>query len=221
MKKGNIGIIIGIIILIAIGSLGYVFRDTILQVISTIGGSKECVYVEMVSELNGDTTGLVSRFGGVIETQDIYKVKYDTSRTIGEIQVKVGDVVEVGQILFTYETREIQLEIDQKKLEIESLENEMAGIQQQIQIYTEQMQNLSVDEQFEIQAEIQNLNNSISQLQYDIGCIELEINNISKDLEDATVKSEVSGTVKQIKDDLEEFSDSDYFITILQGKNIV
>lgn len=218
MKKDKIRIIVGVIVIFILASLGYVYRDSILQVISSIGGSKESVYVEKVSELNGDSTGLNSRFGGIIETEDVHKVKVDSSKIISQIHVKVGDEVEEGQDLFTYDTRELQLEIDQKKLEIESMTNEMLGYQQQIQVFTQQMQTLPVEEQFEFQAEIQNLNNTISQLQYDIGCIELEINNLSKDLDAATVKSEVNGTVKEINENMDDFSDSSALITILQGR---
>jgi len=218
MKNSKLKIIIGIVVFAILGSLTFVYRDSIFEFISSIGGSKESVYVEQVSLLNGKTNGLTSRFGGIIETQDIYKVKADSSKTIEEVHVKVGDVVEVGQPLFTYNMRDLQLEIDQKKLEIESLSNEIAVNQQQIDVYTQQMESLSPDEQFEFQAEIQNLNNEISQVQYDIGCVELEVETLEKDMESAIVKSEVSGTIKAINEDLDDFSEDSAFITILQGK---
>lgn len=218
MKKGKIKITIGVVAVIILGVIGFLCKDSILQLISSIGGSKESVYVEKVSELNGDTVGLTSRFGGVIETQDIYNIKADSAKAISEIHVEIGDVIEVGQALFTYDTRELQLEIDQKKLEIETMSNEIASNQQQIATLTQQLQVLPVEEQFEFQAEIQNLNNSISQLQYDMGCIQLEIDNLAKDIESATVKSEVSGTVKEINESLDEFSEDSAFMTILQGK---
>lgn len=218
MKNSKIKIIIGIVVLLVLGGLTFMYRDSILNFVSSIGGSKECVYVEQVSKLNGKTNGLVSRFGGIIETQDIYKIKVDANRVISEIHVQVGDQVEVGQLLFTYNVRELQLEIDQKKLEIESLSNEILMCQQQINVYAQQMQVLPVEEQFEFQAEIQNLNNNISQLQYDIGCVQLEIQNLEKDKESANVTSEVSGTVKEINENQDDFSDDSAFMTILQGK---
>jgi len=200
MKNSKLKIIIGIVVFAILGSLTFVYRDSIFEFISSIGGSKESVYVEQVSLLNGKTNGLTSRFGGIIETQDIYKVKADSSKTIEEVHVKVGDVVEVGQPLFTYNMRDLQLEIDQKKLEIESLSNEIAVNQQQIDVYTQQMESLSPDEQFEFQAEIQNLNNEISQVQYDIGCVELEVETLEKDMESAmqVVTEKVNDICKNI-----------------------
>ena len=216
--KNKIKIVIGAVLLIIFCLLGYIYRDSLLQAVSMLGSSKECVYVEQVSELNGNTIGLHSSFSGIIETQDLFNVKLDTEKTLGEVYVKIGDVVEVGQDLFSYNMRELEMDIDQKKLEIESMSNEISVNEQQIASLTKQMETLPADEQFEFQAEIQNINNLISQLQYDIGCIELEIKNLSKDLEDATIKSEVSGTIKEINENMDDFSDSDVFITIMQGK---
>lgn len=218
MIKRKVKVIIGVIILIIVGALAFIFRDSIMQILSSIGGSSEKVYVEQVAELNGNVVGLTNRFGGVVETQDIYKVEVDYSKAISEIHVNVGDVVEVGQDLFTYDTRELKLEIDQKKLEIESITNEIYSNQQQINVLTQTLQALPAEDQFEYYAEIQNLNNSISQLQYDVGSIQLEIDNLAKDMESATVKSEVSGTVKEINDGTDEFEEDASFMTILQGK---
>ena len=45
------------------------------------------------------------RYNGVVETQDSYEVNVDSSRTISEIKVEVGDEVEEGQTLVTYDTK--------------------------------------------------------------------------------------------------------------------
>lgn len=70
-------------------------------------------------------TGNTNRYNGVVESQDSYEVNVDSSRTIKEILVKVGDEVEEGQTLVTYDTSELEMQVKQAKLELEGIQNEI------------------------------------------------------------------------------------------------
>ena len=74
------------------------FPDDIGQMIPIFddGSSEDKVYVEKVSRIMNQYAGVSNRYNGVVETQDSYEVNVDSSRTISEIKVEVGDEVEEG-----------------------------------------------------------------------------------------------------------------------------
>ena len=56
----------------------------------------------------------------------------DPSRTISEIKVEAGDEVEEGQTLVTYDTSDLTMKIEQAKLELEGIQNEIDNYNKQI-----------------------------------------------------------------------------------------
>ena len=77
--------------------------------------------MEKVSRIMNQYAGVSNRYNGVVETQDSYEVNVDSSRTISEIKVEVGDEVEEGQTLVTYDTSDLTMKIEQAKLELEGI----------------------------------------------------------------------------------------------------
>lgn len=218
MSKKKIGIVIGIIVVIVVCGIGIGFRENIAQIFSGGNTSEERVYVEQIASMNGQVSGMTSRFNGVVETQDVYEVKVDSSRKIDKVHVKVGDEVEEGQTLVTYDSSDLELQLDQANLEKESILNDIAGEEAQITLLTQQMTNLSEEEKFTYNTQIQNIQNTISQKKYDLESKQLEIDKIKKQINHSTVKSEVSGTVKSINErGVDEMGNSAPFMSILQS----
>lgn len=218
MSKKKIGIVIGIIVVIVVCGIGIGFRENIAQIFSGGNTSEERVYVEQIASMNGQVSGMTSRFNGVVETQDVYEVKVDSSRKIDKVHVKVGDEVEEGQTLVTYDSSDLELQLDQANLEKESILNDIAGEEAQIALLTQQMTNLSEEEKFTYNTQIQNIQNTISQKKYDLESKQLEIDKIKKQINHSTVKSEVSGTVKSINErGVDEMGNSAPFMSILQS----
>lgn len=218
MNKKKIGILIGIIVVIILCGLGIGFRDKIAQFFSNGSGSEERVYVELIASMNEQIVGSASRFNGVVETQDLLEVKVDTSRKIDKVHVKVGDVVEKGQTLISYDTSDLKLQLEQANLEKESILNDIASEETQIKLLTEQMNAASEEEKFTYSTQIQNIKNAISQKNYDLQSKQLEIDKIKKQINHSTVESEVSGTVKTINErGIDELGNSVPFMSILQS----
>lgn len=218
MSKKKIGIVIGIIVVIVVCGIGIGFRENIAQIFSRGNTSEERVYVEQIASMNGQVSGMTSRFNGVVETQDVHEVKVDSSRKIDKVHVKVGDEVEEGQTLVTYDSSDLELQLDQANLEKESILNDIAGEEAQIALLTQQMTNLSEEEKFTYNTQIQNIQNTISQKKYDLESKQLEIDKIKKQINHSTVKSEVSGTVKSINErGVDEMGNSAPFMSILQS----
>ena len=215
MNKKTAGIITAIIVVILSCALGIGLIGEM-----SLGGnnSDDRVYVEQIASMNGELVGAVSRFNGVVETQDIYEVKVDSSKKIEKIYVNVGDAVEEGQTVISYDVSELNLQLEQANLEKESILNDIAGEETQIALLTQQMLSVSSDEQFTYSAQIQNIQNAISQKKYDLESKELEIAKIKKEITNSTVLSKVSGTVKSINEHgVDDMGNSVPFMSILQS----
>lgn len=215
MSKKKIGIIAGVIIAaLVIGGLAIFFMNGAPMV----GGSESKVYVEKVSSIIGLGAGAQSRFNGVVESQDAHEVKVDTSRKIAKIHVSVGDQIEVGQTIVTYDTSELELQAALEALEVESINNEIASDVAQINILAQQSADLPAEEQMYYQSEIQNYYNDISQKQFDVQSKQLEIAKIQEQIAESVVVSEVSGIVRTINEDgIDASGNTAPFMTVSQG----
>ena len=182
MKKKTVGIILGVIIgAAALAGTGFYFSTQM-----TSGGSPENrVYVEQVANIMNVNAGMTNRYNGVVESQDTYEVKVDSSRKIEKIHVEVGQEIEEGQKLVTYDTSDQQLQIQQLNLDIESITNEIKNYEGQIIMKNEQYYYASEADKYYLAAEIKNIQNTIAQRQYDLQGKQLEIEKYQKHIKQA------------------------------------
>lgn len=215
MSKKKIGIIVGAIVAVLIlGGVGIYF----LSGATASGDSENRVYVEQVSSIININAGMQSRYNGVVESQASHEVNVDSSRKIAKIHVEVGDEVTEGQKLVTYDTSDLQLQIDQANLEVESINSDINGYVTQINILAQQAAELPAEEQLSYNSQIQNYYNSISQKQFDLQSKQLEIAKYQEQIKKSYVNSEVAGTVKEINEKgIDANGNSAAFMTILQG----
>ena len=97
------------------------------------GPSGPAVYVQRVGDLQSDAGMSIGRFAGIVESQKTEKIKFDASKTIGEIAVEAGQKVQQGDVLFTYNTEVMQLDMQAAQLEIDSLQATVSTNSAQIQ----------------------------------------------------------------------------------------
>ena len=220
MGKKSVGILIGVAAVVAVlGGTGYYFRDDIRQMIPIFddGTSEDKVYVEKVSRIMNQYAGVSNRYNGVVETQDSYEVNVDSSRTISEIKVEAGDEVEEGQTLVTYDTSDLTMKIEQAKLELEGIQNEIDNYNKQIDTLTKEMEKVEESERYDYTTQIQNIQNSIAQKQFDMESKKLEISKEQKQVSSSSVVSKVAGVVKEINEKgVDSNGNSAPFMTILQ-----
>lgn len=220
MGKKSVGILIGVAAVAAVlGGTGYYFRDDIRQMIPIFddGSSEDKVYVEKVSRIMNQYAGVSNRYNGVVETQDSYEVNVDSSRTISEIKVEAGDEVEEGQTLVTYDTSDLTMKIEQAKLELEGIQNEIDNYNKQIDTLTKEMEKVEESERYDYTTQIQNIQNSIAQKQFDMESKKLEISKEQKQVSSSSVVSKVAGVVKEINEKgVDSNGNSAPFMTILQ-----
>lgn len=177
-KKGLIALVLILVLLAAGGGVWYYLGR---------GSSENAVYIMPVSSFVDFGTGIANRFSGVVEAQQTVDYKLDTSKTLKETFVKEGDTVHVGDPLFSYDTDSINLEIAQKKLDIQ---REQASITSNNELIA-----VSTDDLYKQQLRNENL-----QTEYRIKALRNELNSLETSLQNAYVTSSVDGTVKYVSD---------------------
>ncbi len=221
MSRKKIGIIIGAVVVVAaLGGAAFYFREDIGEILPLTqdGSSEDRVYVEKVSRIMNQYTGTSNRYNGTVESQDSYEVRVDSSRTVNKIQVEVGDEVEEGQTLLTYDTSDLKMQIEQANLEVESINNDIENYTKQKDRLAQEREQAPESEKFSYSTEIQNVENSIAQKQFDLESKQLEISKYQTQISNSTVTSKVSGIVKEINENgMDANGNSAPFMTILQS----
>lgn len=156
------------------------------------------VYVESVADIAGLNTGDTPRFTGVVEPQETYKIQKDESKTVAEIYVTEGDQVTPGDALFRYDTEEMQMQLEQSKLDLESISNRITTLKNQKSDLEAEKKKASKDEQYSYTVQIQAVELQIKTEEYNSDTKQQEINQLQDSLNNAEVYSEVEGTVKEI-----------------------
>lgn len=232
MKKKKIIIpVITIAVIGAVGGTGYYYRDNVMdmaaEAINVVsekipflksGKSDDKVYVEKVSKIMNTYTGNTNRYNGIVESQDSYEVNVDSSRTIKEILVKVGDEVEEGQTLVTYDTSDLEMQVKQAKLELEGIQNEIDSSNKKIATLTDELNKTTdEDDQFSLKTDIQTEENSIEENKLDLESKNLEISKYQDQIKASMVVSKRSGVVKEINENgTDSNGNNAAFMTILQ-----
>lgn len=158
------------------------------------------VYVQPLNTLMGNPSWVQNRYMGVVESQETWDVNLIDNQTVKEIFVKVGDEVSEGSVLFEYDQNDINLKISQAKLELEEIGNEIQGYQTQINELNAEKANASQDEQFNYTVQIQSLQTSIKQSEYNQKAKKLELEKLQSQLTESKVVSKINGVVKEINE---------------------
>lgn len=195
MKKSKkiIIIIIAVVIGIAIFGIG-----GYLMFGSSSSDDSTSIYVQKVSDLTGSSY-TENRYSGVVESQDSLDITLDSSRTLKEVYVQVGQEVNKDDALFSYDTTEASNQIQQKQLSIEASNNEIAAQQNVISDLNTQIN--QGGDKVELQAQINDANYSIREQQNAIKATQAEINQLQTQIDNATIKSTIHGIIKEINQD--------------------
>lgn len=213
MNKKKVGIIIAAVVAVAAvgGGLWYFLMGN-----GAGGNSADKVYVESVADMNSAASGMQNRYSGVVEPQETWEVNKNEEKTVKEVLVKEGDSVEVGTPLFEYDTEELKVELAQGELELEEMRNEITNYQQQIAQLEEEKAVAPEEEKFDYTTQIQSVQNSIKQSEYNIESKKIELQKKQESIDNSVVKSEIAGVVKSISEEsMDEMGNSVAYMSIL------
>ena len=153
MKK-RILILLGILI-IGGGAAGACWKTGVFGQQEVSG---DVVYVTLISEINGDAAGVSNRYAGTVEPQETVEVELESGRSVKEVQVKTGDQVKKGQLLFEYDLSSIQDSLEEAQLELDRLKNEESSLNDQIATLEKEKKQASQDNQLSYTIEIETNN---------------------------------------------------------------
>ncbi len=204
MKK-KIKIIITIIILLAVAggiTAYFLLRD------KKEDDSGEVVYVESVGNIMGYGFSVDSRYVGIVEAQETKKVNPDSDKKVKLLYVSVGDEVKKGDVLFEYDTEEMQLKLRQLQLELQNINNGITTTNQQIAELVKERDEAPADRKIEYTAQIQNLQAEVNQSNYNASSKQLEIDRQQTAMDNNKVTAPMDGIVKEIDESVAENNSS-------------
>lgn len=171
--------------------------------------TSNAVNVDPVSKFIADANanGKTNRYTGIVESQKTYNVEKDDTKVVKEILVSVGDTVEVGTPLFSYDTDEISLNISQVKLELEQCANNIESYNNQISELQKEKDAASEDQKAVYSAQISQTQVSVRQEQYTQKTKQLELERLQSSLDNATVTATSAGVIQTINNN----SSNDYY----------
>ncbi|WP_418462958.1 biotin/lipoyl-binding protein [Frisingicoccus sp.] len=177
-------------------------------------------YTTPVSMLTTSTTGMVNRYAGVVEPQKTVKIQKASDKNVKEVFVKEGDTVTKGAPLFAYDTDEIQMKLSEAELELERIGTEISTLYNQIETLQAEKEKAPESEVFSYTTQILTAQNDVKRAEYNQKSKGVEIEQIRKSLENATVTSEIDGIVKSINDGTQNsygYDNDSSYMTILSN----
>lgn len=180
------------------------------------------VYVSTVEKLMslGSGNGLMNRFPGVVESQDTWKVQQNAEKVVKDILVEEGQEVQVGTPLFNYDTDKFQSDLEQAKLDLERIYNEVDSMNDNITQLYKDKKSAPKEDRAGLQLQIQEAELQVRQKEYEGKSKQVEIDKLNENINNATVTSEIAGVVKSINNsgsgETDMYGNSDTsFMTIL------
>ena len=187
--------------------------------LTACGGDGTAVYVQKVSDLanyGGIAPG--DRFAGVVVSENVAEVQKDMDKTVDELFVKEGDDVTEGQELFTYDTQQLQLNLDKQRLELEQLKATIDNYKDQIADLEKERNKASAGDKLQYTVEIQSLQIDLKEAELSVSSKETAVAQSEAILQNATVVSPVTGRIQSISENgTDNYGNPLPYITIQQA----
>ena len=193
MKK-RILILLGILI-IGGGAAGVCWKTGVFGQQEVSG---DVVYVTLISEINGDAAGVSNRYAGTVEPQETVEVELESGRSVKEVQVKTGDQVKKGQLLFEYDLSSIQDSLEEAQLELDRLKNEESSLNDQIATLEKEKKQASQDNQLSYTIEIETNKMNLKKNEYNQKSKQAEIDKLQSATGNTEVRSSIDGVIQKI-----------------------
>ena len=191
----------------------------LLLCLTGCGDSGTAVYVQSVAELSG-LGGIApgDRFAGIVVSENVAEVNRDSDKTIKELLVKAGDDVTEGQILFSYDTDQLQLALDKQRLELEQLQATIENYKDQIADLEKQRNRVKEADKLQYTVQIQSLQVDLKEAELNQKTKEQDIAQSENVLQNAEVVSPVNGRVQAINENgMDNYGNPMAYITIQQS----
>lgn len=182
------------------------------------GENENAVYVQRVADL-ADMGGIApgDKFPGIVVSENTTEIKKDSEMTVDELLVHEGDDVQAGQQLFTYDTQQMQLNLDKQRLELEQLDASIENFEDQIEELEEERSEADEDDRLEYTVRIQTLELDLKEARINRKAKESAVNQSESLLKNAVVTSPVAGRIQSISENgMDNYGNPLPYITIQQ-----
>ena len=196
MKKNKsiiVGALVTAVLLIAATVIWLVLKNR-----DKVSDSDKLVYVTKLGDLTGASMSFNTKYMGVVEPQETKAVQKDDDKKVKEIFVKEGDYVKVGTALFSYDTEQMELDLESKQLEIDNLSNSISGEYDTIEDLKNQRNEASGDVALSFTSQINTISVQIKQDEYDLSVKKLQLERLKKSSGNSVVTSPMEGVIKKI-----------------------
>ena len=165
------------------------------------GSKGSAVYVQSVERLaalGGIAPG--DRFLGLVVSEHTAEITRDGEKTIEELLVREGDDVKEGQPLFSYDTEELQLNLDKKVLEQEQLKSSIETYKEKIKTLERERTTVTGTAKLQYTVEIQTAQVDLKEAELKLKTKEDEVKKAQELLDNSTVTSPIAGRVQKINE---------------------
>lgn len=141
----------------------------------------------------------VQRYPAMVVSEDAVTIQRDGSKTILECYVTVGQQVRMGEVLFTYDLEQLELDLEKQKLELEKLQNEQQTYAGQLEDLEKELKNTwSESEKVRLTLEINMLKTTQLENNYTILSRQKSIADLEQMLQNVEITSPIDGVVRSI-----------------------
>lgn len=200
--------------------LMYLVAGMLALTLSACGNQMEgMAYVQSVGAVCGmGAVGMSNTYAGVVTPQNEMEIKKSGNETVAELLVRIGDKVQKDQVLFIYDTDQVQINLDKGRLELEQMNNTIAAKQREKAQLESEKNSVGADRQLQYTLEIQEADAAIMEAQYNISVKEKEIKKLEETLNSLEVKSPIDGIIQSVNEngETDDLGNEKPYITIVE-----
>ena len=159
------------------------------------------VYLNSVLELReqGNNDGSITRFLGVVQAQDTWKLAKDSEKSVSEIYVSEGDTVQEGSLLLKYDVSKAEQDLAAAQIELERMDSELANYNTSLANLQSSYNNAqNQEERDKYSLEIQDMQLQIQEKQLDRQSKVLSMDTLQDTINNSQVTSPIAGVVKSL-----------------------
>ena len=162
-------------------------------------GGGEAVSVESVALITGVSSAYAAdSYAGKVVSGETAELKKDADKTVLEVFVEEGDIVNEGDVLFSYDMEAMQLSLDKLRLERESYENTIAATKNEISELQRQRSSASSSQQLSYTLQIDSREADVREAQYNIALKDKEIEAMEASMQNTEITSPIAGRVMSV-----------------------
>ncbi|MBE6754624.1 MAG: biotin/lipoyl-binding protein [Ruminococcaceae bacterium] len=182
------------------------------------GGDTPTVSVQSVGMITGaDNTAVISRFAGVVVSSGVVNYDKGEGQKVVDINVKVGDAVTAGDVLFSYDEQSLKLNHERLTLQKEQYQKLIDTMKKEIEALKKKVTGGSSSTQLEYSIQLQTLQIDLKETEFKLATVNSEIDEAKKMLSKADVVCKVDGRVQSINEDgVDDNGNPAPFITIVE-----